>query len=244
MSTAHENLRTDPDRGSSYGSSKAEALARRLETEITAQSLAPGSRLGTKSELRQRFKVGVATVNEALRLMESRGFVAARPGPGGGVFVATAEPVDGVPREPAGNTVRVGFDWDRATLRHCLEVRNALEPLVYRQAARFSTPRDITLLEACVELMRATLGDERAYVRANWAFHRQAVAVCRNPPLRSMYLAVLEFLEAGLDDFDFDASDERAIAVHRELAAAIAVGEGERLEQAIRGHAERSPLPW
>ncbi len=237
MSASDEIVKDSSD-GRGIGVSKAEALARRLETEITAQSLAPGSRLGTKSELRQRFKVGVATVNEALRLMESRGFVAARPGPGGGVFVADIEP-RGADEMP----LLLGLDWEHATLGDCVEVRTALEPLICRQAARFSTPRDITLLEACVELMRATLGDERAYVRANWAFHRQAVAVCRNPPLRSMYLAVLEFLEAGLDDFDFDASDERAIAVHRELAAAIGEGEGERLEQAIRGHAERSPLP-
>lgn len=238
MSTTDENLAADGDAGlQGYGFSKAEALARRLETEITAQALEPGARIGTKNELRQRFKVGVATVNEALRLMESRGFVAARPGPGGGVFVADAE------TRGRGASVVLSLDWEHATLGDCLEVRTALEPLVCRQAARHSTPGDITLLEACVELMRAGLTDQNAYFRANWAYHRQAVAVCRNPPLQSMYLTMIEFLENGLDDFEFDGHDEESIDVHRELTAAIAEGEGERLEAAIRRHAQHSPLP-
>src|SRR5436853_2965979 len=66
---------------------RAEALARHLETEIVAEEFAPGDRLGTKDELRRRFGVAAATINEAVRLMDSRGLVSARPGPGGGVFV-------------------------------------------------------------------------------------------------------------------------------------------------------------
>lgn len=39
--------------------SRAEALAQRLETEITTRALPPGERLGTKGELRRRFGVAV-----------------------------------------------------------------------------------------------------------------------------------------------------------------------------------------
>src|ERR1700704_266749 len=69
--------------------SRAEALARELEEEISAGVLSTGDRLGTKEDLRQRFNVAVATVNEAVKLLETRGLVVARPGPGGGVFVAS-----------------------------------------------------------------------------------------------------------------------------------------------------------
>src|SRR5919201_713366 len=67
--------------------SRAELVARELEREIDDER-EPGERLGTKEDLRKRFGVAVATVNEAVRLLEMRGMIEARPGPGGGVFVA------------------------------------------------------------------------------------------------------------------------------------------------------------
>ena len=69
--------------------SRAEALAREIEEEVSAGVLNTGDRLGTKDDLRQRFNVAVATVNEAVRLLDNRGLVEARPGPGGGVFVTS-----------------------------------------------------------------------------------------------------------------------------------------------------------
>lgn len=217
--------------------SRAEALARRLETEITSQALLPGQRLGTKDELRRRFGVAVGTMNEAVRLMEVRGLIAARPGPGGGVFVADA------PGQVRLSHVILGLDWGRATLGDCVELRNALEPLVCRKAARLATPHDIADLEEIVDEMAGSLPDAREYLRCNWRFHRRVAHVCDNVPLRSVYLTVIDLLAEGLDDFDFEGHDKRAVAVHRGLAAAIAEGEGPRLERAIRRHRERSPLP-
>src|SRR5207237_2073986 len=46
--------------------SRAELVARELEREITDERQ-PGERLGTKEDLRKRFGVAVATVNEAVR---------------------------------------------------------------------------------------------------------------------------------------------------------------------------------
>ena len=53
--------------------SRSEAIARRVEQEILDGALTRGTRLGTKQELRDRFGVAVATVNEAIRVLEVRG---------------------------------------------------------------------------------------------------------------------------------------------------------------------------
>ncbi len=50
--------------------SRAQLVARELEREILDQR-DPGDRLGTKEDLRKRFGVAVATVNEAVRLLEA-----------------------------------------------------------------------------------------------------------------------------------------------------------------------------
>src|SRR3954467_4617463 len=112
---------------------RAEAVARDLEAQILGGGLAPRERLGTKEDLRQRFGVAVATVNEAVRLLETRGLIEARPGPGGGVFVANSSVRVALKR---GN---LEATWGAARVDDCLAVRNGLEPLVCREAARHRT---------------------------------------------------------------------------------------------------------
>ena len=70
---------------------RAELTAQRIADR--ARGAAPGARLGTKKELRELCGVSVGTFNEALRLLQSRGVVAVRPGPRGGLFVAEQSPM-------------------------------------------------------------------------------------------------------------------------------------------------------
>lgn len=56
-----------------------EQLAGRIEALIQAGTLAPGDRLPSVRKLREQFGVSISTVLEALRLLEDRGLVEARP---------------------------------------------------------------------------------------------------------------------------------------------------------------------
>src|SRR5689334_4623734 len=126
---------------------RAEAVARDLEAEILGGGLAPGERIGTKDALRHRFGVAVATVNEAVRLLETRGLIEARPGPGGGVFVAASSVRAALRRDNLAST------WGAVRIDDCLAVRNGLEPLVCREAARHRTAADVRELRALVTAM-------------------------------------------------------------------------------------------
>jgi DNA-binding FadR family transcriptional regulator len=215
---------------------RAEALARTLESEIVGASLSPGQRLGTKDDLRQRFGVAVATINEAVRLMEMRGLVVARPGPGGGVFVTSPSTRANV------SQLILGFNWGKATLADCLEVRNALEPLICRHAARDHRDSDIRALGKILDKMERSVHDPHAYFEVNWEFHRKLATICKNAPLQSIYLLVCDFLESGLGDVEYDVIEPERVAVHRRLLAAIDEGEGQELEAALEEHSELSPL--
>jgi DNA-binding FadR family transcriptional regulator len=211
--------------------SRAEALARELEEEISAGVLSTGDRLGTKEDLRQRFNVAVATVNEAVKLLDTRGLVDARPGPGGGLFVAAPSS-----RVRKGSMI-MGFQWTEATMADYHEVRHVLEPLICRHAARHHRHTDIRALETILASMEAHLDEPLAYVRDNTAFHRRIAKLCVNIPLRSLYVTLVDFFERGLERQELPRVLNAAnIEVHRQLAHAIAAGEGPALEAAIRHH--------
>jgi DNA-binding FadR family transcriptional regulator len=211
--------------------SRAEALAREIEQEIAAGVLRTGDRLGTKDDLRQRFSVAVATVNEAVKLLETRGLAEARPGPGGGVFVTS--PASRARSGP----MFMGFEWTEASMADYHEVRNALEPIIFRHAARHRTEADIRALRSILASMSAHLDGPSAYARYHTAFHRRIARLSPNAPLRSMYVTLLDFFENDLAARDLPVAVHPGnVDVHRQLADAIEQGEVPELEWAARRH--------
>jgi DNA-binding FadR family transcriptional regulator len=210
--------------------SRAELVARELEREVVDER-EPGDHLGTKDELRQRFGVAVATINEAVRLLETRGIVEARPGPGGGVFAAHASA-----RVTLAHSV-LGLRSDGTDYAECLEVRDALEPLICRQAARYHRVADIRALNRMVDKMATLQDDPRGFFQTNWRLHRRIAQLCRNAPLRSMYLTLIDVLEPIVDRAEHGEFDGPGhVRVHRDLVAAIDAGEGPELEAAVERH--------
>jgi DNA-binding FadR family transcriptional regulator len=210
--------------------SRAELVARELERQIVDE-LEAGERLGTKEDLRRRFGVAVATINEAVRLLETRGFIEARPGPGGGVFVSPPQT-----RLTMTHAV-LGFTSDTTTYEQCLELRDALEPVVDRYAARYHKAADIRALNKILTQMERAGGNPAAFFEANWALHRRIAQLCRNLPVQTVYLNMIDFLKDSLDHAEFPDFDGAALlAVHRNLVDAIDAGEGPQLEAAVAAH--------
>ena len=209
--------------------SRAELVARELEREI-ADGLNAGHRLGTKDDLRRRFRVAVATLNEAMRLLEMRGLIEARPGPGCGVFVA--RPAARI----AMSHVVFGFRTGTTSYEECLELRDALEPLVDSHAARYHRTRDIRELKRILRSMEASVNDSAAFIKCNWALHRRIAEICRNGPLRHMYLALIDFLEFSIDRAELSDFDGAAIEAHQPRAA---TRESSRRGSSRRGSSRR-----
>lgn len=213
--------------------SRSEALARHIEAEVLERSIPPGTRLGTKRELLERFRVSPSTLNEALRLLQMRSLVELRRGPGGGVFVASPSPKVKL------SHLILGFSGATSTIADALAVRNALELLVAADAGRHHRRADIKALEAILGDMQRNADDPTGFLSANWALHRRMVQISPNVLLRSVYTTLLDYVESELGQVESDATFRASqnVDAHRDLVAAIASRSPEAIEEAVRAHA-------
>lgn len=157
-----------------------------------AHAAAPGARLGTKEEMRRRSGVAVGTFNEALRLLQSRGVVTVRPGPGGGLFAAQQSPMVRL-----GNSV-LALDADQTSVADAIRIRDALDPLLVEDAVWHASPADIADMRHHLDEMAAAAADHdaTAFIHANWRLHARIADVSPNVVLRSIYTNLLDLIES------------------------------------------------
>lgn len=172
--------------------SRAEVAAERIAAMVTDAE--PGARLGTKEELRATCGVSVGTFNETLRLLQSRGLVTVRPGPGGGLFAAEQSPM-----RRLGNSV-LALDThqaDGARAEEARRIRDALGPLLVEDALWHASPADVSALrEGLADLAKAVQeSDPAAFAAADHRLRTRLAAISPNMLLRSLYATLLPLAE-------------------------------------------------
>ncbi|MEU8798580.1 FCD domain-containing protein [Spirillospora sp. NPDC048819] len=182
--------RAHPPQRAEAGRSRADTAAEVI-AELVERAV-PGTRLGTKEELRVKCGVSVGTFNEALRLVQARELVTVRPGPGGGLFAAEQSPMVRL-----GNSV-LALDSDHASVADAVRIRDALDPLLIQDALWHASPADVAGLRQQLVPMAgaAETGDAIGFVHANWQLHAQIAAISPNRMLRSIYSTLLDIIES------------------------------------------------
>lgn len=176
----------------------------------------PGDRL-VEAELAERFGVSRTPVREALQRLETQSMLTRD---GRSLIVASL---------------------DHNQLAELYVVRTELEALAARLAAKHATPEEIKVLQDMVEADRALVGDPAALARANRRFHKQIHLASHNRYLvqqldmvhRSMALLATTSLAA-------EGRGEAALAEHDAIVKAIAAGDGEAAQKALRAHISKA----
>ncbi len=214
-------------------SSRAATLADELEAAIVAGSISSGDRLGTKDDLRRRYDVAYGTLNETLRILQQRGYVTSRTGPGGGLFATAPTSSDRL------RHLLSAFP-ESGTLKDCAEVRHALEEAVTIDATRARTRADVAELRRILKSMAARTEDPNGYLHENWRLHRRIADCCTNRVLANLYITLLDANEPQpgvlLPDRYRSADARENLIAHTDLVDAIASGSSDRARRAVAAH--------
>jgi DNA-binding GntR family transcriptional regulator len=176
----------------------------------------PGDRL-VESELAERFGVSRTPIREALQRLETQSMLARD---GRSLIVASL---------------------DHNQLAELYVVRAELEGLAARLAAKHASPEEIRVLRDMIDEDRAFLNDPAAMSRANRRFHKLIHLASHNRYLvqqldlvhRSMALLATTSLAA-------EGRSAAALAEHDAIVSAIAAGDGDAAQTALRAHISKA----
>ncbi|WP_309128274.1 FCD domain-containing protein [Microbacterium sp.] len=204
-------------------------VARALEEEITSGGWRPGHFVGRRQELAARFGVAPATLGEAIQLLRSRGVVEAKPGPGGGIFVAARSPFMQLSDQLL--RLREGS----ATLTNCLRVLDALDGAVLLDAVEHATEADIADISRLAQELEAAWGAPDA-ASAIWVLHARIARVTPNELLRSLYTNLVDYITLEeLEGATAPSTPER-LRTHLDFAEAIARRDHALAASAVERH--------
>ncbi|MFD0266056.1 GntR family transcriptional regulator [Streptomyces sp. NPDC127106] len=195
----------------------AHAVCTAIRDDIVSGAFEPGARL-TEEVLARRYGVSRVPVREALRTLQSEGFVTTRRHAG----ACVAEPTE---QEAA----------------DLLELRMLLEPLAASRAARRRTEGHLKVLRGLVRL-----GQERARqgqgedLRALGAWFHETLAQASASPGLITLLTQMRHKVAWMYTVQAPARPVECWAEHGAIVDAVARGDAERAKTLTAVHADRT----
>src|SRR5947209_1787797 len=132
------DLRTADGRPSALWGRRTEkvaaVLARQIVRDIADRKLPPGTPLEPEGAMVERYQISRASLREALRILETQGLIAIKPGPGGGPIVSDVDSRD------FGRMSTLYYQVLGVRFREVVEARLIIEPVMAKLAAGHDDP--------------------------------------------------------------------------------------------------------
>ncbi len=217
----------------------SELIARDLVTQMIDSELQEGARLPPEKAMVESFGAGRTTVREALRLLETRGVITIRPGPGGGPIVRRPRPED------LGEALTLILEFEGASLADVVEARQALEPMTARLAAVRITKEHLGVLASTIDDMLEDVEDHERFLRNNAIFH-STVAEASGSVVVQVFNASLKAIADGASaGVQYTPARRRAVAeAHSRILAALEAGDQDASSVAMFEHLAEAESYW
>lgn len=129
---------------------------------------------------------------------------------------------------------------DASIIADTQRIREALEPLVLAEAAKYATEDDIAQCRQILAKMAAAVDDPAGYYRADWDLHARLAFVCRNEILGNVYTGLLDILVSQTGDVVPQEGDIPYVAerlrIHERIVDAVESGDQVAVLEAAQAH--------
>ncbi len=202
----------------------------KLKQFLFSSNLKKGERLPTEKELCELLSVGRNSLREALRILDSTGYITLEPGRGAFALRTNEFQEENV------------LDWfrkNKVEVRDYMEVRCVCEPLATRLAIERCTPRDLFRLHTIHNtfLNAVKEGNMQAIIVQEGKFHDSIIEMSQN----QLLINIFKILHTRTVDFRTQSlklpnGPEDAIRPHSRILRAFELGDAELGEVAMREH--------
>ncbi|WP_436777425.1 FadR/GntR family transcriptional regulator [Yinghuangia sp. YIM S09857] len=228
-----------PGQPSLRGPKTSQRLAHVLAQPILSGTVPPGERLPNEQAMMALYGAGRPTVREALRLLEARGLITLKTGPGGGPIVRRP------PKDSLSEALSLVLQVEGASFADVTDARMALEPVLARRAAERIDDARIAELEDSVAQLRANRGGHEVFVTQNQRFHG-LVAEAAHSVVLDVFVSTLKAIADGVRvGVQYSARKQSAVAdAHQAVIDAFKARDPDRAEAAMREHLAEAERYW
>ncbi|MDR2094998.1 MAG: GntR family transcriptional regulator [Treponema sp.] len=198
-----------------------------IKDSLLKGELKPGDRLPGASELAAKMGVGISSVREAIKMLESLGAVEARQGEG--TFVCNTL------REGAANALEIQIMLLPQTAEYLVQFREMYETAYTYVAMDKATPEDMdnmeTIVTALEEKVKRLSPDTFIEAQDELVFHRHVLYCTHNPYIIKIGEVSLELFFDILHDKMTPSKIIDAAVDHRGIYEALRDKDSEKLEK-------------
>lgn len=192
-----------------------EQVAQLIREKILRESLQEGFRLPSEVQIANELNVSRSVVREALRILDVMGYIHAKKGPQGGIFVSSHY------HKPISDSFRSLAASGQVTVDHLFDVRLQIEPFIIEEATIHAKNDDINKIAILFENAALHMDDAAQLKRANIDFHLLLAEASGNPVLSILMKSLTDILmEIAYTFLDHDF-EKRLFGIHKKIFHAI-----------------------
>jgi len=204
-----------------------QAVARQLERHIT-EELKPGDLLPPERQLVQMLGVSRSSVRDAIRSLELKGLL--EPRQGIGTVVCN-------PGARRANPLADALLDKRKLVAELIDVRKMIEPPLARRAAAHVTREEIAEMEDILTRQEARLRRGELAIEEDSEFHYSIALASSNSAILKVVDVLMDLLrETREHSLQGKGRQERSLAGHRRIVAALKRRDSAAAELAMRRH--------
>lgn len=231
---------SDLGRALGRGASKTSVvIAVDLANYIISANLPEGATLPNEKAMADELGVGRASVREALRLLETRGIIRIRSGPGGGPIIRQPQPGD------LSSALEFSLQCERATLGEVIHAREDLAPFTARLAATRATAAHVAELRDVIARLRADPNDHPTFAQQGRRFEGLLGAASGSIVVRIMADALNAIIQDTIPPFDYPLQRRRHVTTQlSRVVESVAEGDAEQAEAQMNAYVRNGVRYW